>query len=68
MRSFLETVQQRVTQIEDTVIGSRQSQCNQQNQEPGIFVDLLRTRISTLERQLFEKHRQLQKRKSKDCH
>ena len=29
------------------MIGSRQPQCNQQNQEPGFFVDLLRNRIST---------------------
>ena len=45
MRSFLDTIEQRVTEIEDTLIDSRQSQCNQQNQEPGIFVDLLRNRI-----------------------
>ena len=29
------------------MIGSRQPQCNQQNQEPGFFVNLLRNRIST---------------------
>ena len=51
MRSFLETVEQRAIQIEDTVICSKQSQCNQQNQEPEFFVDLLRARISTLERE-----------------
>ena len=56
MRSFLETVEQRVIQVEDTVIGSKKSQCNRQNQEPEFFVDLLRSRISTLERELIEKN------------
>ena len=37
MHSFPETIEQRVTEIEDTVIDTRQSQCNQQNQEPGFF-------------------------------
>ena len=36
MCSFLETVDQRVIHIEDTVIGSNKSQCNRQNQEPEI--------------------------------
>ena len=49
MRSFLETVEKRVIQIEDTMIGSNKSQCNRQNQEPEIFVNLLRNRISHLE-------------------
>ena len=52
MRSFLETVEQ----IEDTVIGSNKSQCNRQNQEPEFFVDLLRNRVSALERELIEKN------------
>ena len=38
------------------MIGSRQSQCKQQNQEPTFFVDLLRKRISTLQRELVEKN------------
>ena len=45
MRSFLETVDQRVIQIEDTVIAGNKSQSNQQNQEPELIVDLLRNRI-----------------------
>ena len=53
-RSFLETVEQRVIQIEDTVIGSNKSQCNRQNQEPEFFVDLLRNTMS--ERELIEKN------------
>ena len=56
MRSFLETAEQRVIQIEDTVSGSNKSQCNRQNQEPEFFVYLLRNRISTLERELIEKN------------
>ena len=56
MRSFLETVEKRVIQIEDTVIGSNKSQCNRQNQEPEISVNLLRNRISHLERELIEKN------------
>ena len=56
MRNFLETVEQRLIQIEDTVVGSNKSQCNRQNQEPEFFVDLLRNRISTLERELIEKN------------
>ena len=50
MRSFLETVEKRVIQIEDTVIGSNKSQCNRQNQEPEFFVDLLRNNIKFRER------------------
>ena len=34
MYSVPETVEQKVNQIYDTVSGSKQSQCNQQNQEP----------------------------------
>ena len=56
MRSFLETVEQRVIQIEDTMIGSSKSQCNRQNQEPEFFVDLLRNRMSTLEKEFIEKN------------
>ena len=56
MCGFLETVDQRVIQIEDTAIGSNKSQCNQQNQEPEFFVDSLRNRMSTLERELIEKN------------
>ena len=56
MRSNLETVEQQVIQIEDTVIGSNKSQCNRQNQEPKFFVDLLRNRMSTLKRELIEKN------------
>ena len=56
VRSFLKTVEQRIIQIEDTVVGSNKSQCNRQNQESDFFVDLLRNRISTLERELIEKN------------
>ena len=56
MCSFLETVEQRATQIEDKVIGSNKSRCNQQNQKPEFFVDSLRNRISNLERELIEKN------------
>ena len=56
MRSFLKTVEQRIIQIEDTVIGSNKSQCNRQNQESEFFVDLIRNRISTLERELIEEN------------
>ena len=38
------------------MIGSNKSQCNRQNQEPEFLVDLLRNRISTLERELIEKN------------
>ena len=56
MCNFLETVEQRVIQIEDTVIGISKSQCNRQNQEPEFFVDLLRNRISTSEEELIEEN------------
>ena len=52
MRSFLETAEQSVIQIESTVIGSNKFQCNRQNQEPEFFVDLLRNRISALKKEL----------------
>ena len=45
MRSFLETVDQRGIQIEDTVVAANKSQSNRQNREPELIVDLLRNRI-----------------------
>ena len=65
MRSNLETVEQQVIQIENTVIGSNKSQCNRQNQEPEFFVNLLRNRMSTVKRELIEKCYFLLKERSK---
>ena len=63
MRSFLETVEQKVTQIKDTAIGSNKSQCNWQNQEPEFFCRLtkkqninFRERERERERELIEKN------------
>ena len=56
MRSFFETAEQRFFQIKDTVIGSNKRQCNRQSQAPEVFVDLLKNRTKTLERELIDKN------------
>ena len=68
MRSFLETVDQRVIQIENNVIGSNKSQCKFRFIRFVDFVDLLRNRISTFSPKRKKSTRKLQKRKSKYHH